>query len=395
MRRFIKKLFYSINIFTIIYMIFMVSFTVYSIRTTYKSVIEANSDIEKKYNESIGNYKKVIIFILKNELPQNVNYFNSQSKLAYDLFPVKNFITIDPKENIEDNKPKGDIYSIIECHGGECIKVLVDKKELLHQISKSKSWGYGEIKEIPIRKAELLGTSTKLFLRDYKYFFVVSLVYFFILYLSQSLFLFIRNLKLLRSYNSLATLSAEKELKLTKEIEANDKLYNNVLFTQEITDEYFTHYMPRLIDRDIFIEEIDFTDVFEKIEKFFNYHVTKRFLNIVLNFDDNAKTVKSDREILFIVLLNLMFRAIYRSKISSDIEIKTFCKEDSVMIDIKDIGYEYTPKPNGKIQLYELSDPILEKLCRKIKVTTINEVKDKDINTISIHMMRFEDEEYK
>ena len=168
MARLIKKFFYAINIFTIIFVVFIILFSTYSIRTTYKFLEEANSNIEKKYNESIDDYKEVITFVLKNKLPQGITYFNSIGNATYNLPEVKEFQTILPSDILihsHDNQTANDAGVIIaECVNNECISVVIDPKKILNKISKSDLWKYGEITAIPLNKSILLQMSINSFL---------------------------------------------------------------------------------------------------------------------------------------------------------------------------------------------------------------------------------------
>jgi len=385
---FVKRFIYVTNILTVVYAIFAILFSANSITASYKKMSEVNCAIEKEYHEILDKYKKTIVFVLRNNLPENISYFNSISSAAYDLSPVKEFKISKSKDTIVSagvNKisNNSDINTVIECHNGSCIKVLVGEKEIIDKISKSKLWGYGEIKTIPIEKATLLKISTSIFLEAHKNLIIVTLVYFFILYLFQSLFLFIRNHRLTKTNSSLLITSDKNKRELAKQSMEYNELCDSVLFIQELAGEYFTHYVHQLITRDVCIEEVNLINIVQRIEKFFNHQITKRSLKIIVNCEDAVKTIKSDSEIIFIVLLNLLFKAIYRAKISSKIFIKIFQEQHAIKIEINDTGYEYNSKLNGKIQICELPSPILENLYQKLEIE-VEETRKEEVNTISI-----------
>jgi hypothetical protein len=114
--------------------------------------------IEEEYDEILDKYKKIIVFILKNDLPENTDYFNSIASVTYNLSPVKEFKISKAKEIIlSGNVIKiSDNYNVrdIEYYNSNCIEVLIDRRELLDRITKGN--GYGEITAIPIKKATVL-----------------------------------------------------------------------------------------------------------------------------------------------------------------------------------------------------------------------------------------------
>ena len=378
---------------TIVYIIFTVLFSSISIRTNYKNLSKLNYNIEKEYDVVLDKYKKIIVLMLKNELPENINYFNSVSSAAYSLPPINELKFSESKDAIVNgisNKTSrsSNIISAIECYNSKCIKIFVDREKILNNILKNKSWRYGEITTIPIKKATLLKISANSFLEGHKNFLVITLAYFFILYLFQSIFLFIRNYRLSKNNASLLiALDKNNQESIKQSIDYN-KLYDNVMVIQELSNEYFTHYIHQLITRDINIEEIDLLDCLQKVGKFFSYHIIKSNLKITLDYKDTIKSIISDKEMVFIVLLNLIFKTIYRSKLSSEIIIKISQEQGFSNIEITDIGYEYNQKPSDKIRMHELPSPILEKFCQKAKIE-IKDTKKDEINTmyISINIM--------
>jgi hypothetical protein len=385
---FIKRFLYVINILIAVYVVFAILFSINSITANYKKLSEVNYSIEKEYNEILEKYKKTMVFVLKNNLPENISYFDLISSATYNLPPVKELKLSKSKDVVvRDNGSKasnnGDTNSTMECYNGKCIKVHIGKKEILGKVSKSKLWGYGEIETIPIKKATLLKISANLFLEAHKNLIIITLSCFFVLYLLQSLFLFIRNYRLTKTNFSLLKTSDKNNQELTKQSAEYNKLCDSVLFIQELAGEYFTHYVHQLIIRDVCIEEVDLIDVLQRIEKFFNHQTTKRNLKIIVDCEDAVKTIKSDSEIMFIVLLNLLFKAIYRAKISSKIFIKIFQEQRAIKIEINDTGYEYSPKLNGKIQMCELPNPVLKNLYQKLEIE-VEEIRKDEVSTISI-----------
>ena len=385
MTLYIKKFLYIVNILTVVYMVFAVLFAGNSIITNYKKFTEISYQIEAEYDEVLGKYKKIIVFILKNDLPENMDYFNSIASVTYNLSPVKEFKISKAKEIILSGSSNkiSDNYNVrdIECYNSNCIEVLVDRRELLDRITKGK--GYGEITAIPIKKATILKMSVNSFLDGAKNLVFVTLLCLFILYLFQSLFLFIKNFRLSKLYNVLLITSDKNNQELIKQSTEYNKLYESVIFTQEVVDEYFTHYVHQLISRDICIVELDLTDIFQRIEKFFSYQITKQGLKLILDYSSAIKHIKSDNETVFIVLLNLTFKAIYRSKMFSEILIKIFQIQDAINIEIQDVGYEYDAKLSNKIQIYKLPNPILKNLCQKLKIE-FKEIRKDQVNIISI-----------
>ena len=383
---FVKRFLYAINILTIVYAIFAILFSANSITTNYEKISEINYSIKKEYKETLDKYKKIIVFVLKNNLSENRRYFNLISSATYNLPPVKEFKISRFKGVVSDDVNKTpndrDISSVIGCYNDGCIKVFLGRKEIIDKILKSKLWGYGEIETIPLKKATLLKISASKFLEAHKNLIVITLSYFFILYLFQSLFLFIRSDRLTKTNFSLLIASDKNQQELTKQSSEHNKLCNGILFIQEIAGEYFTHYIHQLVIRDVCIEEIDLVDVLQGIEKFFSYQIIQRSLKVALDYENAAKSIESDSEIIFIVFLNLVFKAIYRAKISSEMIIKIFQRQDAINIEINDTGYEYSPKLSGKIQIWELPNPILESLYQKIKIE-VEETRKDEVNIIS------------
>ncbi len=379
-------------------MVFVILFSITSIKTNYKNLVEESYYIEKEYNKALSKYKKIAKFILKNKLPENMTYFNSTSSVAYNLSPIKEFKIYEYKNaitnNIGNKTLSNSTNDIIECYNSKCIRMLINKKELLNKLSKSEQWRYNEITTIPIKKTILLKLTFGLFLADHKNFLIAMLAYFFVLYLFQSLFLFIKNIRLTKNYAPLLTALDKNKQELIKQAAEYNKLYGGTLIIQELANEYFAHYVHLLITRDTYIEEINLIDILSRIEKFFSHQITKRNLKITLDCEDNTNIITSDNEIVFIILSNLIYEAIYRSKISAELFIKVSWLQNAINVEITDNGYEYKPRLNGKIQMHELPEPILEKLCQKAKMT-IEKTRKNDANVTSLKIGYHKTEEIK
>src|SRR3990170_8440048 len=229
----VKRFLYLINILTIVYIIFTVLFSSISIRTNYKNLNKLNYNIEKEYDAILDKYKKIIVLILKNELPENINYFNSVSSAAYGLPPINELRFSESKDTIVSWV--SNITSAIECHNSKCIKVFIDRKKILDNILKNKPWGSSEIVAIPIKKVTLLKISANSFLESHKNFIVITLLYFFILYLFQSIFLFVRNYRLTKLNASLLITLDKNKQELIKQSINYNKLYDSVLFIQKLS----------------------------------------------------------------------------------------------------------------------------------------------------------------
>lgn len=197
----------------------------------------------------------------------------------------------------------------------------------------------------------------------------VTLTCLFILYLSQALFLFIKNLKLNKKYTLLLTTSDKHQQEITKYTRDCNVLSDGVLSIQELAGEYFTHYIHQLVTRGFCFEDVDLVGIIAQVKKFFSYQITKRNLDVCFEHKNTVRKVKSDREIIFVILLNLIFKAIYRAKISSKIEMKVFQDQHNhISLKIIDTGYEYHSKLGDKIQMYELPKPIFDILCRRLNI---------------------------
>ncbi len=371
---FAKKFLYTLNILVFFCIILLVIFSINSIAANYKSLILTSYKIESEYNQVLHKYKKVAEFILKNGLPENINYFNSFGMAAYDLLPIKAF-SIGGSRSNNNNE-------IMGCNENKCIKIVLDKKELLSKVA-AKIGRYNLVSTMPVKKLMLAKMAVSTFLSIHKNNFIVIFLSFFVLYLCQSLFLFRKNLKLARVYTSLLNKSNKNKSKLIKQLSEHDALCDGVLFAQEITGEYFAHYVHQLLTRDIYSEDVNLPDIFFKIKKFLCYQITRSNLAFILECDGSIKVIESDREIVFIVLLNLMFKAVFRAKAASTIVVKIFPNRDSINIEINDVGYEYNAKLSDKIQIYALSAPVLEKLCKKIGII-IDEIRKDDFNIIYV-----------
>lgn len=362
-----RRFLYTINVLTIFYLVFAVCFSANSITAFYKKLSEINYQVEIKYREVLNKYKETIVFILKNDLPQNLDYFNALSAVAYDLPLISEFKNGEMKDIITSD----DGY-IVECYNGKCINLLVAKEKIFNKIVEEGLWKYGVIETIPIKKTTLFKISINRFLKYYKNFIISTSLYFIIFFMLQ--FLFIMNYKLAKTHASLLTT-----------LDKYNKLGNSVLFIQKLVNEYFTHYIHQLLTRDVCIETVDLIDILSRIENFLNYQITKRELKIILNCEDGAKNIRADNEIIFIVLLNLIFKAIFRSKIAAVITVNIFQISQAVKIEISDTGYEYSPKLNSKIEICELPSPVLKKLCQKVDIE-VEEIRQNETNIVFIEI---------
>ena len=145
MAQVIKKFFYILNIVTIICLLCMVIFSVNSVRVNYQRLINVGHELEKEYSLSFDRYKNIIVFILKNKLPQTITCFNSISNLTYNLPSIKEFHLKMSKESVINNNgaeigSDTNLTSIVECYHSNCIGVTVDKKAILDKILKSRLW---------------------------------------------------------------------------------------------------------------------------------------------------------------------------------------------------------------------------------------------------------------
>lgn len=375
-------------------MFFTIIFSINSIKTNYKYLTNISYEIEKEYNLSSTRYKKIITFILKNKLPQNITYFNLIGNVVYDLPPINELQAVTTTNDIHANKYIAkianniDITSITECYNNNCIKVAINKKEVLEKILKSKLWKYEKATLLPIKKMIILQASMLSFLEANKTLLFITLICFFILYSFQTLFLFRKNSVLMKNYTSLAITSDETKKELNKQLIRCNVLYDNILSVTELADEYFTHYIHKLLDRNIYVKKIPLLNLLQRIEVLFKYQLIKKNLKIIIGYKD-IEPIVTDNEIVFITLLNSIYKAIQRSKMSTEIAIKIFQTPRITSIEIEDIGYEYNTKINDKIQIYELPASILEKLYKKAKIKN-TEIRKDSTNLINIEISNYE-----
>lgn len=390
---FVKRSIYTINILTAIYIIIWILFSANHIRATYSRLIETSYKIEKEYCEFFDKYNGLITFILKNKLPQNINYFNLAGNTIYNLPPIKELQILRAK-NIKINKNNTNNVAkdtIVKCYDSNCMLIRINERELLNQILKNIPLVYNGISAIPASKAKLLQISFRSFLEAHKLFLFNTLAYLFILYLTQSLFLFRKNCNLVETNASLVITSDKAQKDLNKQLTKYNILYDSTLSTIELTDEYFTYYIHQLLARNICIEKTQITNILHRIEKLFNYQLIKKDLKIVLDNAD-GRIVFTDNEIVFLILLSLFYKAIQRSKTSTEITIKVSQVQGVTNIEINDTGYEYEAELSNKVQTYNLPKPILEKLCQKAK-TRIVETRKHITNIINLEIIDLEDNE--
>lgn len=369
-------------------MAYLVLFSGYFIVITYKNLATINRGLVSAHDEILEKYKNLAVFILKNKLPQNIDYFNAIANVTYDLSPVDEFKVEKIKADLVlDKQPLNNkINNITGCFITKCIRLKITEKKILENIARGELWQYGEINSIPLKSSLLVKISLNKFLLTYKDFITGILLGLFIWHLWQSLFFFIRNCKLSKNNTALLTISEKNKEELENLKLAYTKISDSTLLGQELISEYFTHYLHQLVTRNVFFEEIDLAAILTKIKNFFAYEIIKRELKIELIYDNVAMNIWSDKEIVFIILLNLIYRAIYRARIASKVTIKSSRLQNLLDITISDSGYEYKPKLADQINIYELPSPILEKLCQKLSIEISDSQKD-EVNLISVKIM--------
>lgn len=389
---FLRKLFYAVNIFAMISMVSAIIYSTADISAIYKDLVVTNNNLEKVYNGILSQYKQVILFMLKNNLPKSVDYFNSVVKVAYDLPLAKNFEASAAKQlGVTQINPKvavdNDLIGVDGCYNKNCIIVSIDNREILAKISDLTLWGHGDIVSIPMARPFLFKTSVSMFLEANKDFIFITVMGFFVLYLLQTLFLLVRNFRLNRVYGDLLILTTKNRQDLIKQSKDLGSLYDSFPVIYEFIDDHFIHSVQQLIIRDIGMVDVNIVDILKKVERFFSYQIVKKDLKIHIDSENTLGQIKADKEVLFVILLNVIFKSVARAKISSDIYIRVFLTEGMVNIEIKDVGYEYQPKSDGKIQIYKLPAPVLENLCRKAKIIGIDDVRSLDVNVVSIQII--------
>lgn len=392
MNTFIKKGVYIVNIITIAYIFIATIFSVSSTWKNYNHISKSSYSLEKEYNLFSERYKKIAAFILKNKLPHNITYFNMLGNLAYNLPTVKDCLFF-KSDNIIDNKNnvsvKGiNINTINECCNNNCVRVTINEKEILKLILDKKSWKYGNVSTFPIKKTTLLLASIKFFIETYKWCLFITLIYFFIFYLLQTLFLFKKNRILVNASNFFMASSDKIQNELSDQLKKNDMLRDNVQYVFEITREYFACYIKQVLTDSVCIEEVQIKNTLFSIEKLINYQLIKKSLKITLDCA-SVKDTNTDKEIIFLVLLNLVYRAVHRSKMNAEIIIKLFYTGNITNLEISDTGYEYIQEPDNNMQIYQLPELILDKLCRKANIRII-EIRRDMINVINVEIANFE-----
>ena len=400
MVNFDKKVFYVVNIITVIYALVIIFISINSTSIIYKEVVKKNQNIEKEYNKALEQYKKVIVFILNNNLIKNLNYFNAFVDMTCDLpFAKKleivkaNNIAISVHGNSKTTKDK--IFTgIIGCYSGECIKIFVNKRDVLIKISKETLGVHDKDLIVPLNKFSLLITSINAMLETHKNFLFLNLLYFLILYLFQSPLMIIKNIRLNEAYNSLSNITTKTQNDLNKMTNEQGYFYDSILCLQGLIDNYFTYYAHQLITMDVYVESVDIITILHKVERFFKYQIYKKDLKFILDSLYPSCIARSDKEIIFILLLNFIFKAIYRASVSSKISIKITKIKNIINIKIDDNGYEYKQKTSEKIQIFELPAPFFKKLCQKIQLE-FKEVRKGERGTVFIKLKtEFEVEEF-
>lgn len=389
----LRRFFYAVNILAMVLMVSAVVYSTANFSTIYKDLVITNDNLEKIYYEVLAKYKKTIVFVLKNNLPRNVDYFNSVVNVVYDLPLARDLkVSTTKKPGVTQAAPEtadnNHLIDVDGCYNQNCIKVSLDSREILSKISDTTLWGHGEITSIPMKKSFLFEMGISMFLDENKDFIFITVMCFFVVYLLQTLFLLGRNFRLNRVYGDLLTLANKNRQDLMKQAKDLGSLCDSFPVIYEFIDEHFIHSVRQLIVRDVDGEFVNIIDILKKAEKFFSYQIVKKDLKISIDCEDTLEPIKSDKEVLFVVLLNVIFKSISRAKVSSDIYIyiRVFLTDNIVNIEIKDVGYGYQPKSDGKIQIYKLPAPVLENLCRKAKIIGINDTRCQDVDIVSIQI---------
>lgn len=365
-----------------------------SIRTAYKKSSSISFEIEKKYNENLKKYEKTANFLLKNSLPQTLEYFNSVNSAAYSLYPVEKIEITTLREKTSPKKEKAvkrdDLLIVVGCYEGRCIKAFVDRGFILTELSNSILWNYGKIKEIPIKKIDLLKISIKSFWEPNKVFIITILIFFLIFYLVQTIVLLIINFKQFKAYSDLLEKFDERSLDLLNKSRSFDRLYKDSVYIYDVVDNYFSHYAHNLVSEDAYIEAINIPELLQKIAAFLSYKIVKQELEIVFSTDSTVDVINTDSEVLFVILLNLIFKSVSRAKISSKIGVRLFQNQEVINIEVLDTGYEYNEKMVDGIKIYMLPKLMLESLCRKIGIVNIEERKNGGSNSTLIQIISSE-----
>jgi hypothetical protein len=394
-----KKVIYVVNVAFFVCIVFILILFSGSILKNYKKNLALNASVEKEYSSILDLYKKIAIFVLKNNLPQDITYFNYASNAMYDLPVVKQLEVIESDKYVVINRNKietsdSKMANVFGCYNNKCIRVIVDENKILSKISKNELYNHIEIKKIPLDKIVLFKTAVNELLNKNKHnnFLSIVLMFFCILYLLQSIILFKKYFKLTSVNDELSLALNENRHDLLTKIDELDKVYNVLPFIYNLTDEYFSYHAHKLISGDINITSVNLIYIFQRVENFFTPQIIKKELKIIFNDVSDIMFLESDDEILFIVLLNLMFKAISRAKISSEVTIKFSMRGSVVNIEISDVGYEYHEKNDNKIKIYMLPELLLENLRQKIKMTKVKEFRNGNINFITMSIMNISKE---
>lgn len=393
MAKFIKTSLYLINTLNIILIALLFVFAIRTIAINYIKISEINKEVKEEHYNIIDKYRKLLIFLLRNNLPTNLLYINAASTAAYKMPPAQNFNIFDSKDikpinntSITNNADD----SITGCYSGRCLNIIVEKKKLLAHLLNGKFLYYFELKQLPASKFATLKLSTNKLITDNPLLGLI-LLYFTIFYFFRSLWLFFNNRQLTTINYRIKSELEKKEVALANQVINNDKLYRSIAITCELLDEYFTHYINKILTENIFIEEISLKDILQQLEDYCSGQLVRQGLKLTLEINSNDDIcVKSDRRILFIILLNYMYRSVTRAKIASEIKIIVKQDENILYVNLEDIGYEYIPRINSasnKIYLCELPKPILEKLYTKLGVK-VSEERVNDNNKTSINIMK-------
>jgi|GEM_PF-6691974 len=381
------RIFYATNVLVLGYFILFILFSVDRVQKIGGDVARAYREIDIQYNEILDRYSKVGAFILKGRGMKNIKYFNAIGKIRYNLSAIKDFQIIKciSDEMCKDKRAlSGNVVVISSCHNKECITVSIGKGRVYEMIPVHHY--FSDAGSLLVEGSSKLKMCIVLFIQQYRNLVLLTLVGLLHWYLVQSLVLFWKKRALKRThYLTLSMLNKSQEELAIQKKNCRD-LYHSMPFMQETVSQYFVHYVPALVTRELILVEIDLVEVLSKIEGFVNYQVMKKNLEIKFGYMTPINKFKSDEEIIFLILLNLVFKAVYRSKGSSQINVEISQIMDRTKIKIFDTGYVYESLPAIELQMHELPKVILNKLGEKVRVD-IKEIHGQEINIIETSLL--------
>jgi len=362
------------------------------VSATYKDLIKKNQAIENEYTKAIEQYKKIIIFILANNFDNDLDSFNNMVNTTYNLPDVKNFVVLKRNEAVVHEQISNEttnavrLINIVECYNSNCIKISVDKDNLLIAISKRIFGVYANMAAKSPKKVNLFIISIDACLTNHKNLFFLNLLYFILLYFIQSPFLIIKNIKLEKNADFLTNITNKLQNEVSTLMSEREKFYDSTSYLQGMVSNYFTYYAHQLVTKEVYMEDVDVIKILRSIQNFFNHQLSKKKLKVNLAYKlTSIYIIKTDKEMVFIVLLNFIFKAIYRSSISSTLLIRVTKNKEVINIRIKDNGYEYTQKANQEIKIFTLPMPLLNNLYQKLKLT-FTEMEQGDFRTCCIKL---------